>query len=55
MPECSDRVERAAPQLGVMIYWHLERTVTCIYSQLRSCTSSKVATMITGVIVTAPR
>ncbi len=35
---------------GVMIYWHVDRKAACIYSQLKSCTSSEVATMITGVI-----
>ncbi len=35
---------------GIMIYWHVERKAACIYSQLKSCTSSEVAAMITGVI-----
>lgn len=35
---------------GVMIYWHVDRKSACIYSQLKSCTSSEVASMITGVI-----
>jgi len=35
---------------GVMIYWHVEKKSACIYSQLKSCTSSEVAAMITGVI-----
>ena len=35
---------------GVMIYWHLERKATCIYSQLKSCSSSEVAAMIEGVL-----
>ena len=25
---------------GVMVYWHVERKSTCIYSQLKSCSSS---------------
>ncbi|MES0865016.1 Tn3 family transposase, partial [Ruegeria sp. SCPT10] len=25
---------------GVMIYWHVERQATCIYSQLKRCSSS---------------
>lgn len=33
-----------------MIYWHVEKKSTCIYSQLRSCSSSEVATMIEGVL-----
>ena len=35
---------------GVMIYWHVERQVTCIYSQLKRCSSSEVAAMIEGVL-----
>jgi len=35
---------------GVMIYWHVERRSTCIYSQLKTCSSSEVAAMIEGVL-----
>ncbi|MBN8190577.1 Tn3 family transposase [Bacillus sp. NTK074B] len=35
---------------GVMIYWHLEKKSTCIYSQLKSCSSSEVASMIEGLL-----
>ena len=28
---------------GVMIYWHVEKKSTCIYSQLKTCSSSEVA------------
>ncbi len=36
---------------GVMIYWHVERRSTCIYSQLESCSSSsEVAAMIGGLL-----
>ena len=35
---------------GVMIYWHVERQATCIYSQLKRCSSSEVAAMIKGVL-----
>lgn len=35
---------------GVMIYWHVERRATCIYSQLKRCSSSEVASMIEGVL-----
>ncbi|WSS05511.1 Tn3 family transposase [Microbispora sp. NBC_01189] len=31
---------------SVMIYWHVERKNVCIYSQLKSCSSSEVAAMI---------
>lgn len=35
---------------GVMIYWHMERKATCVYSQLKRCSSSEVAAMIEGVL-----
>jgi TnpA family transposase len=35
---------------GVMIYWHVERKSLCIHSQLKSPSSSEVASMIEGVI-----
>jgi len=35
---------------GIMVYWHVERKSTCIYSQLKSCSSSEVAAMIEGVL-----
>lgn len=35
---------------GVLIYWHVEKKSTCIYSQLKSCSSSEVAAMIEGVL-----
>jgi len=35
---------------GVMVYWHVERHATCIYSQLKTCSSSEVAAMIQGVL-----
>ena len=37
-------------QRGVMIYWHVERKSVCIYSQLKRCSSSEVASMIKGVL-----
>lgn len=33
-----------------MIYWHVERRATCVYSQLKRCSSSEVASMIEGVL-----
>jgi TnpA family transposase len=33
-----------------MIYWHVERNSLCIHSQLKSPSSSEVATMIEGVL-----
>ena len=35
---------------GVMVYWHVEKNSVCIYSQLKSCSSSEVAAMIEGVL-----
>lgn len=35
---------------GVMIYWHVEKKSVCIYSQLKRCSSSEVASMIHGVL-----
>ncbi|MGW6360137.1 Tn3 family transposase [Streptomyces sp. NPDC055092] len=35
---------------GVMIYWHVERKSVRIYSQLKSCSASQVASMIEGVL-----
>ncbi|WSY64894.1 Tn3 family transposase [Nocardia sp. NBC_00881] len=35
---------------GVMIYWHVESRSVCIYSQLKSCSSSEVAAMIEGLL-----
>ncbi|MBA3537620.1 MAG: Tn3 family transposase [Tatlockia sp.] len=35
---------------GVMIYWHVDTKSVCIYSQLKSCASSEVASMIEGLL-----
>ncbi len=35
---------------GVMIYWHVDKNSLCIHSQLKSPSSSEVASMIEGVI-----
>ncbi len=35
---------------GVMIHWHVEKRSACIYSQLKRCLSSEVASMIEGVL-----
>jgi TnpA family transposase len=35
---------------GIMIYWHVDRKAACIYSQLKTCSSSEVAAMIEGVL-----
>jgi hypothetical protein len=35
---------------GVMIYWHVEKGRLCVYSQLKSCSSSEVAAMMEGLL-----
>jgi TnpA family transposase len=35
---------------GVMVYWHVEKKSACIYSHLKTCSSSEVAAMIRGVL-----
>ena len=35
---------------GIMIYWHVERKSACIYSQLKTCSSSEVAYMVQGLL-----
>tara|TARA_Y100000588_G_C14269376_1_gene931579 strand:- start:764 stop:3691 length:2928 start_codon:yes stop_codon:yes gene_type:complete len=35
---------------GVMIYWHVNDQYICVYSQLKSCTSSEVASMLQGIL-----
>ena len=35
---------------GIMVYWHVDKKACCIYSQVKSCSSSEVAAMIEGVL-----
>ncbi|MGV8949365.1 MAG: Tn3 family transposase [Candidatus Paracaedibacter sp.] len=35
---------------GVVIYWHIDKKSVLIYSQLKSCSSSEVSSMIEGVL-----
>ncbi|MBT5419507.1 MAG: Tn3 family transposase, partial [Candidatus Cloacimonetes bacterium] len=35
---------------GIMVYWHVDTKSLCIYSQLKSCSSSEVASMMEGVL-----
>lgn len=35
---------------GIMIYWHVDKKANCIYSQLKRCSASEVASMIEGVL-----
>jgi TnpA family transposase len=34
----------------IIIYWHVEKHAACIYSQLKTCSSSEVAAMIEGLL-----
>jgi TnpA family transposase len=35
---------------GVMIYWHVSDQYICVYSQLKTCTSSEVSSMLQGIV-----
>jgi TnpA family transposase len=35
---------------GIMVYWHVEKRSVCIYSQLKTVSSSEVAAMIEGLL-----
>jgi TnpA family transposase len=35
---------------GAMVYWHVEEKSVCVYSQLKTVSSSEVAAMIEGVL-----
>ncbi|MCX4794499.1 transposase [Streptomyces sp. NBC_01242] len=35
---------------GVVFYWHVQRKNVCIYSQLKSCSSSKGVAVIEGLL-----
>ncbi len=35
---------------GVMVYWHVEKKAVCIYSKIKTVSSSEVAAMIEGVL-----
>ena len=35
---------------GVMVYWHVEKKALCIYSQLKTCSSSEIGSMIKGIL-----
>lgn len=35
---------------GIMIYWHVEKKSLCVHSQVKSCSSSEVASAIEGVL-----
>ncbi len=35
---------------GIMVYWHVEKKAICIYSQIKRCSSSEVASMIQGLL-----
>jgi len=35
---------------GVMVYWHVDKKSLCVYSQLKTCSSSEVGSMIKGIL-----
>jgi TnpA family transposase len=35
---------------GIMVYWHVDTNALCIYSKLKTCSSSEVAAMIEGLV-----
>jgi len=35
---------------GIMVYWHIDKKSACIYSQIKTVSSSEVAAMIEGVL-----
>lgn len=35
---------------GVMVYWHVDTNALCVYSQLKTCSSSEVGSMLKGVL-----
>lgn len=36
---------------GVMVYWHVDENALCIYSQLKTCSSSEVGSMLKGILL----
>ena len=35
---------------GIMVYWHVDTNALCIYSKLKTCSSSEVAAMVEGLV-----
>jgi TnpA family transposase len=35
---------------GIMVYWHVEKNATCVYSQMKGCNSSETAAMLHGLL-----
>lgn len=35
---------------GVMVYWHIDKKSLCIYAQLKTCITSEVGSMLTGIL-----
>ena len=33
-----------------MVYWHVDKKSLCVYSQIKTCASSEVSSMIKGII-----
>ena len=35
---------------GIMVYWHVDKKALCVYSQLKTCSSSEIVAMIEGIV-----
>jgi TnpA family transposase len=35
---------------GVMVYWHVDKNALCVFSQLKTCSSSEIGSMIKGIL-----
>lgn len=35
---------------GIMVYWHVDKKALCVYSQVKSCSSSEIVSMIEGIV-----
>lgn len=35
---------------GIMVYWHVDKKSLCVYSQIKTCASSEIVSMIEGII-----
>lgn len=35
---------------GVMVYWHVDTNALCVYSQLKTCSSSEVGAVVKGIL-----
>ena len=40
---------------GIMVYWHVDKKALCVYSQIKTCSSSEIISMIEGIILHAKK